>query len=305
MFRTIQPCLWAFDCEWVPDAVAGRRLLGLGAGAPEPEVFEAMWQAAGATAAAPRPFLKTCLCRLASVALVERRVVRGGEVVLKLCALPAASDGENQRPGERELLKTFFDALGRRRPQLVGFNSHNADLRLLAQRGIAHGLSAGGFCKRPERPWEGPDYWYGQGEWNVDLMRVLGGRGASCPSLREMALVSGIPSKALGERGCSGGQVADLWLGGRYDDIRRYNEGDALTTYLLWLRTAHFAGLLSDEAWAREEGLLEALLERQAEVGHLHLASFLQRWRLCRTARQVHQDAALEATARLPATDDR
>ena len=280
MFRTIQPRVWAFDCEWVPDADAGRHLLGLGQEVSEREVMEAMWQAAGATEAQPRPFLKTCLCRLASIALVERRVLGDGQLVLNLCSLPAAPDEAGRRPDERAMLETFFGALGRRRPQLVGFNSHNADLRLLAQRGVAHGVSAPGFCRRPERPWEGPDYWYPQGEWNVDLMRVLGGRGASCPSLHEMALVSGIPSKALGEGHCSGASVAELWLGARYSDIRRYNETDALTTYLLWLRTARFAGLVSDEERVHEEGLLEVLLERHLEAGDTHLQAFLERWRL-------------------------
>lgn len=201
-------------------------------------------------------------------------------MALNLHALPARPEGDEQRPDEQVMLRALFDALGRRRPQLVGFNSHDADLRLLAQRGIAHGLSAPGFCRRPPRPWDGPDYWYPQGEWNVDLMRVLGGRGTGCPSLFEMARVSGIPAKGLDAHGCTGEDVADLWLAGRYSDIRRYNETDALTTYLLWLRTAHFAGLLTGEQRVGEEGMLEALLERRADAGEAHLASFLQRWRL-------------------------
>ena len=89
MIRTIAPTVWAFDCEWVPAAAAGRRLLAL---APDPDVFEAMWAAAraraGAPPDAPRPFLKLVHCRLASVAVVERRVCSTGEVVLRLCSLP-------------------------------------------------------------------------------------------------------------------------------------------------------------------------------------------------------------------------
>ncbi|MDX1531629.1 MAG: hypothetical protein R3362_08895, partial [Rhodothermales bacterium] len=122
MFRSVQPTVWAFDCEWVPDADAGRRLLGLPPETPEADVFEAMWAAArergGAAADAPRPYLKTALCRVASVAVVERRVHASGAVALHLCSLPRGEDdpeGESMEAGdawsERALLGAFFDGL--------------------------------------------------------------------------------------------------------------------------------------------------------------------------------------------------
>lgn len=275
MFRTVQPIVWAFDCEWVPDAEAGRRLLGLPPDLPDAETFEAMWAAAGATPERPRPYLKTALCRIASLAVVERRVYAGGTVGLQLCSLP-----KQQEDDEARLLGSFFGGLARRRPQLVGYNSHAADLRALIQRGVILGLSAPGLCERPERPWDGPDYFYPHSEWHVDLMRVLGGRGAACPSLREMALLAGIPAKTVaGGSHVSGADVADLWLRGERDAIRRYNEVDAVATYLLWLRTAHFAGCFSAAAYAEEAGRVELLLERLAETGAEHLAAFLERWR--------------------------
>jgi predicted PolB exonuclease-like 3'-5' exonuclease len=278
MFRTIAPTVWAFDCEWVPDADAGRRLLALAPDTPEPEVFEAMWTAAGASPEQPRPFLKLLHCRLASVAVVERRVCASGsagsEIALRLCSLPREG-GDT----ESDLLTAFFEGLDRRRPQLVGFNSHGADLPILAQRGLVLGLAAPGLCRRPDRSWEGPDYFHPHNDWNVDLMRAVGGRGAACPSLRDLAVLAGIPAKTHGDGPCSGGDVADLWRAGRRDDIRRYNECDAVTTYLLWLRTARFAGLLSATEHAGEEGRVEALLERHAERGDDHLGAFLERWR--------------------------
>lgn len=278
MFRTIAPTVWAFDSEWVPDANAGRRLLDLAPGTPEPEVFEAMWNAAGATAENPRPFLKLAHCRLASVAVVERRVLPSGEVVLNLCSLPR--EGED---AEAAILSAFFDGLDRRRPQLVGFNSHGADLKLLAQRGLILGLSAPGLCARADRPWEGPDYFHPHNDWNVDLMRAVGGRGAACPSLRDLALLCGIPAKLAGSSPCSGQDVADHWLAGDREAIRRYNECDALTTYLLWLRTAYFAGLFTGAEYAEDEGRVEVLLERRVEAGADHLAAFLEHWR-CHSA---------------------
>src|SRR5690606_7017899 len=83
------------------------------------------------------------------------------------------------------------------------------------------------------------------------LMEVLGGRGSRAVSLREMAVLVGLPAKPP----ASGRSVADLWLDGRYDEVVAYNEGDAVTTYLLWLRTAHFAGRFTAEAYARQRAL--------------------------------------------------
>ena len=41
--------IWAFDCEWVPDLTAGRRLYHLGADVPDEEVLRVMWEQGGAT----------------------------------------------------------------------------------------------------------------------------------------------------------------------------------------------------------------------------------------------------------------
>ncbi len=73
--------------------------------------------------------------------------------------------------------------------------------------------------------------------------------------------------------------MADLWLGGRRDAIRAYNECDAVTTYLLWLRAARLAGLFTGPEHAAEEGRVEALLEQHAARGDAHLEAFLDRWR--------------------------
>ena len=77
--------------------------------------------------------------------------------------------------------------------------------------------------------------------------------------------------------------MADLWLAGRRADVRRYNEADALATYVLWLRAARLAGLFSAAEHAAEEGRVERLLEREAGAREPadadHLRAFLDRWR--------------------------
>jgi 3'-5' exonuclease len=266
MLRTVHDTVWAFDLEWVPDTVAGRALYGLPDDAEDRAVCEAMWQAAGAAPEHPRPFLKTALCRVASAALVQRRV-KDDRVCVALCSLPRCGDDPTD---ETALLRTLLDALGQYRPQLVGFNSRSADLHLLVQRGVARGLHAPGLCRQEPRPYDGVNYFYRYGESHVDLMEILGGRGSSAVSLREMAVLIGLPAKPR----VGGSGVADLWLDGRYDEIVAYNECDAVTTYLLWLRTAHFAGCFTAEEYARELRVVEEVLQREVEGGKLHLEAY-------------------------------
>ena len=115
----------------------------------------------------------------------------------------------------------------------------------------------------------------------MDLIKILGGWGKSNPSLHEMALVSGIP----GKMGVDGQQVADLWLKGELDRIIAYNECDALTTYLLWLRVGHFSGHLTDKEYDEEQDRVRELLRLEgAKPGRSHLRDFLDMWESLRKA---------------------
>ena len=111
-------------------------------------VMEEMWRRVGATEEDPRPYLKTVLCRIVSIATVGRRVEEGG-VRRQLNSLPSGNEGEI---GEVDLVSRFLDGLGKHQPQLVGYNSGAADLRILVQRGVAAGISAPGFAQRPDKP---------------------------------------------------------------------------------------------------------------------------------------------------------
>jgi hypothetical protein len=166
------------------------------------------------------------------------------------------------------------------KPQIVGYNSVSADLKILIQRGIANGIMAKHFSTRPNKPWEGVDYFSDRSDHNIDLMRILSGWGKSTPSLNEISVVSGIPGKL----GIDGSEVAPMWLEGRIDEIVAYNEYDALTTYLLWLRIAHFAGLFNDNEYVTEQGLVEQLIvdESQNEE-RKHLIKFLEEWKRLRS----------------------
>lgn len=274
MFTSVADEVWAFDAEWVPDPVAGRLLYHLPETMPDWDVVQEMWRQQGATAADPRPYLKLLLCRIVSIATVIRRVLPDHSVRVQLVSLPHAVDDAQARD-EAALLSRFLTALGQRKPQLVGFNSRAADLKIFLQRGIVHGLSMPEFCRRPAKPWEGVDYFARTNDWHVDLLDVISGWGASVPSLHQLALLSGIP----GKMGLNGDEVAALWRDGELQRILQYNECDALTTYLLWLRMAHFAGLFTTEAYGEEQERVRALLTEKAQSPrYTHLMTYAETW---------------------------
>lgn len=270
IFRAVPDHVWAFDLEWVPDSASGRRACNLPAATPDDEVYAAMWADAGATPEEPRPYLKTMLCRVVSLAVVMRKV-QGGNVSLTLFSLPAG-----KAMPERELIGRFLKGIGdaNPRPQLVGFNSREADLPILIQRGMALGVSAPGFAHRPEKRWEGFDYFDKYNEGHIDLKEVVGGWGKATPSLHQFATACGIPGKI----DTSGDNVIDLWLAGDVRRIVEYNEFDALTTYLLWLRAAHFAGHFNDAGHAEEVERVRELIGKRIAAGQTHLARYLARW---------------------------
>lgn len=261
----------AFDLEWVPDAPSGRRVYQLPATLPDDEVFQVMWDQGGATADKPRPYLKTALCRVVSVAAVIRHQARNGEVTLRLTALPKQAD---QPMAEGELIHTFLGYVGQQKPQLVGFNSQTSDLPILMQRGMVTGISAQAFCQRPDKPWEGVDYFARQTEAHIDIKNLVSGWGIGTPSLHELAAAMGIP----GKMGTDGSSVVDLWVEGNLRAIVEYNHFDALTTYLVWLRTALFAGFFTLDQHHIEETRVRDLLHQRIEAGDHHLAQFLERW---------------------------
>jgi predicted PolB exonuclease-like 3'-5' exonuclease len=282
VIKSVKERVWAFDLEWVPDPLAGRLVHDLPASIESPsEIIEAMWRAGGASEEDPTPFLKTVLCRIVSIAVVERRVKSAAEEpTLTLLSLPKDPTNADEAR-EASLVSTFLEAVGKHRPQLVGFNSQDSDLKILIQRGVILGVQAAGFARRPDKPWEGVDYFARGSDWNIDLKEILGGWGKSVPSLHELAVQSGIPGKL----GIDGNDVAALWLEGRLAEIVAYNEFDALTTYLVWLRMAHFAGFFSASDYGREQGHVRALIERESAGGAKpHLARYLDEWERLRAA---------------------
>ena len=272
MITSLPAEVWAFDCEWVPDIQAGRLLYKLPDDLPESEVLQVMWQEGGATEDNPAPFLKTALCRIVSIATLIRRQARDGSVQLFLQGIPENTSDKAQ-DDETYILKRFLEeGVGRFNPQLVGYNSRNADLRILTQRAIFKGMALHSFSMRLDaKPWESND---------VDLMSIICGYGKGyTATLNEAATLSGIPGKLE----TSGEDVCSLYYRGCLEEIVRYNCFDAITTYLLWLRLARFSAVFSAEEYITEQrrvrNLLEVMIERE---GCQWLRAYLEAWRRLR-----------------------
>lgn len=271
MYKFIADNVVVFDIEWVPDPKSGRRIYRLPDTASDEEVIDVMWREGGATPEEPRPYLKTVMCRIVSIAAVVRKKVRDG-VTLQLISLPGLHEGVQT---EGKIIQQFLEAVGSKGAQLVGFNSWNADLPILFQRALANRVTAPVFCHRPEKPWEGADYFARFSDFNIDLKNELGGFGKAAPSLNELAASLGIPGKL----GTDGADVINLWRSGEIRKIIEYNQFDALTTYLVWLRSSYFSGRLTEKSFVHEEQQLEALLNQEIEDGADHLALFLDVWK--------------------------
>lgn len=277
MFKSVKDQIWFFDCEWVPDPKAGRLLYGLPRDMPDEEVLKEMWKRGGATEEDPQPFLKTNLCRVVSIAALMRKAVppeQNDGIPVKHHLLWLPRDVNNvEACGETSIIGTFLGAVGKFKPQLVGFNSRGSDLRILFQRALVNGIAAPEFCRRPDKPWEGIDYFARETDWSIDLMECLGGWSGSSrpPSLNEIAVCSGIP----GKMDVCGDDVASMWLAGRWQEIVQYNCYDALTTYLVWLRMAHLGGFVNSEAYEEEQMALNNMLMDEAEKPEM---AFLNRY---------------------------
>ena len=250
--------MWAYDIEWAPDPEAIRPLIGCSDGMTNEEVVAAAYQRQRDMKSLQdeRPYLHTPLCSIASMAVVVRtRAVDGNAVSVKLRSTLSRDCGESV------LLKEFLGALAKTTPQLVGWNSSQADWWILVQRACRYGLSFPGLA-RPAKPWEGADYFDARnGSHQVDLKQCLGPMGRSSASLEEMAACFGIPCKVE----ASGEDVATLVAEGKHAEVLRYNEQDALTTFLVWLRAAHFVGLVKEPRQDYDQVL--ALVE---DKPHLH-----------------------------------
>lgn len=266
MIKYLHHTIWCFDAEWVPDPIAGRIVYNMPDSMSDAEVVARMYTAAGATPENPRPYLKTALCQIVSIAVLQRTMTRDG-IAFRLRSLPTP-DGE--RMTEYEIIDAFLSGVGEKKPQLVSFNGADADMPAILQRALAQGVSAPAFCSRPLRPWEGVDYFAPKlSDWHVDMKNVVSGFGKSTPSQDELAGACGIPGKIFD---VDGSTVADLFFAGDMSKVARYNQLDVLTLYELFARLLLLSGKLSRDAFTADSVAFVKFLEQQEQA---HIVAYL------------------------------
>lgn len=268
-----------FDLEWVPDAAGAKRLFDSPEETTEIEAMQRLWEHSPKYDAEnnPRPFLKYMFSRVVSIAfLSRRRVYRDGVAVLefRLNSFPELPF-EDENVVEAELIERFLSAVGKHRPQLVGYNSAESDMQVLIQRGMINEVAAGDFCRRPQDKWDKTNDYFARwdNECHVDLLKFFSYKEA--PRLDEFAKVCGFPGKI----DVKGDQVTDLWLDRNVTKIVEYNQIDTLNTYLVWLRFVYFSGLIKEEDYHLEQEHFREFLESEIQKPEkAFLSDFLEKW---------------------------
>lgn len=270
MLKRVFPVTLAFDCEWIPDAPAIRRTFGIDPSVPDAEAVERAWADARKSPDEAQPFLKLALCRIVSVCAVVRKQ-NNSEVDLKIITIPGLDDIASW--DEAKIIRSFLLGVGKNSAQLVGYNCITSDIPALMQRALVNRISSPEFARRPDKPWEGNDYFSSFSDSVFDIAKTVSS-GRLMPTLHQLATACRIPGKL----DVLGTQVYDLWVAGSYREIIEYNVFDALTTYLLWLRCCLFAGLLSATDHEQEEARLRSLLETEMSKGNGYLERYLSAW---------------------------
>lgn len=265
MFKTFEPPIWCFDAEWVPDPEVGRAMLDADCDFDDLEVVESMFQANRNFDSDnnPTPYLQTPMCRIVSVSAV----IRAKDAKITLLSIPEIG----KESVEDEIVGRFLSGVESQQPQIVGWNSSGADWWIFIQRALRHGMTFPEL-RRPDKPWNGNDYYDRNSNIHIDLKGSLSAWGRDSASLDVMAACCGIPGKI----GVGGGDVLALWQAGKTDEIVAYNECDAITTYLVWLRAAYFGGFLSPLEHVAGQADVVKLLE---ESGKPHLQRYLGEWK--------------------------
>jgi predicted PolB exonuclease-like 3'-5' exonuclease len=269
-----------YDLEWVPDAAGAVRLYDLPPETSELDAMQALWERATQYDADsnPRPFLKYMFSRVVSIAFLSRKpVFRNGErsVEFSLNSLPKLPV-ESDDVDEAAIIDRFLYIVGERCPQLVGYNSSESDMQVLIQRGIINEVSAPAFCKRPNKPWEGNDYFDARNsDAHFDILTKFSQKFGMAPRLDELAKMCGYPGKI----DVKGDQVTDLWLARDITKIVEYNQIDTLNTYLVWLRLVYFAGKIEEEDYHIEQEMFREFLEDEVQKPEkAFINEFLNKW---------------------------
>lgn len=277
-----------FDIETVPDMDAACRIY------PELDEIRAdiadvpdrdfallgeLYRLSGKTKDNPEPFLKYLLHRVVSiVALVRKTHVKPATddnphgVELKWMSLP----GADLNKSEADIIGPFLNRLGESQPTLVGWSSAAFDITVLTQRALINRLVIPSFFRRPDKPWEGADYFSEFSDAHFDLAQVLSSKSPqSKASLNAWCRANRIPGKLATD----GSDVARMYFDGRLADIVAYNETDVCSTYLAYLELLRSGGQITEAGYECEQRMFcEIMADKAGREGGEHFRIFVKEW---------------------------
>jgi predicted PolB exonuclease-like 3'-5' exonuclease len=249
-----------FDIETIPDTDFGRKLFDLGDLDDE-------------TVAKVMRFKQMQARQTDFLPLPQHRIVVISAVLRDSDGLHIFSLGQEQGD-EAEIVQRFFDGLERRSPDLVSWNGSGFDLPVLHYRALLHGVTAARYWEIGDTD---RDYRYNnylsRFHWrHMDLMDVLSGfQFGGRASLQHTSVLLGLPGKL----GMSGADVWDYYRDGKYDEVQRYCETDAVNTYLIYLRFELMRGVLDQARYEQEVQRVRDKIERSDEP---HWKEFSAAW---------------------------
>ncbi len=250
-----------FDIETCPDVAGLRRVHTLPAELDDAAVLA--WYAQQRRAQTGSDFAAHAL----------QKVVAIGCALREGASFRVWSLGEPHDP-EEELIRRFFEGIGRYVPQLVSWNGSGFDLPVLHHRALIHGVPAAKYWDwgDDDKEFRYNNYLGRYHTRHLDLMEVLACyQPRACASLDTMARLCGFPGKL----GMDGSEVYAAVCAGRIDEVRRYCETDVLNTYLIYQRFRLMRGELTSEEYAAEMALVR---ERIGATGAAHWQPFIAAW---------------------------
>jgi predicted PolB exonuclease-like 3'-5' exonuclease len=250
-----------FDIETCPDVAGLRRVHSLPASLDDAAVLA--WYSQQRRAQTGSDFAAHTLQKVVAIGCALRE-----GTTFRVWSLGEPSDPEE------ELIRRFFEGIGRYVPQLVSWNGSGFDLPVLHHRALIHGVAAAKYWDwgDDDKEFRYNNYLGRYHTRHLDLMEVLACyQPRACASLDTMARLCGFPGKL----GMGGGDVHAAVCAGRLDDVRRYCETDVLNTYLVYQRFRLMRGELTREAYANEIALVR---ERIGSTGAPHWQQFLAAW---------------------------
>ena len=210
--------------------------------------------------------------RVVAISMVVAEIVRGDNGS-EWFRVSGVHSGGREDFSEAQLLRGFWDWVGRAKPRIVTWNGRKFDLPVLKYRAAVHALAAGHWHTAGDK-WNGYTRRYSP-DWHCDLGDVMSDYGAArMAGLDLMAKACGFPGKVGGH----GSEVAAMVRDGRLDLVRAYCEGDVLNLFALYVRWALLSGLSTPAGHNASMQSLVDVLERE-RMSRPHLGDFLDKWR--------------------------